>query len=72
MVVDETISQALDRIAEAIEDSNETLKLILAHYNLVVPPMEENANRANKFGRMAEERGIVDEAEEMRAKGQHN
>ena len=72
MVVDETISQALDRIAEAIEDSNETLKLILAHYNSVVPPMKESADRSNKFGRMAEDRGIVDEAEEMGANGIHN
>ena len=55
MVVDDTISQALNRIAEAIEENNETLKHILGHYNSVVPPMKENTDRANKYGRMAEE-----------------
>ena len=54
MVVDDTISQALNRIADAMEDSNETLKQILSHYNSVVPPMKESADRSNKFGRMAE------------------
>ena len=77
MVVDDSISQALNRIADCLEDNNNTLKQILGHYNAVVPPMKENTDRANKFGRMAEERGIVDEAEEMRseemrAKGLHN
>ena len=72
MVVDDSISQALNRIADCLEDNNQTLKQILGHYNAVVPPMKENSNRANKYGRMAEEKGIVDEAEEMRLKGLHN
>ena len=72
MVVDENISQALNRIADCLEDNNQTLKQILGHYNAVVPPMKENTDRANKYGRMAEEKGIVDEAEEMRLKGLHN
>ena len=72
MVVDDTISQALNRIAEAIEENSVTLNKILAHYDSVVPPMKEGADRSNKFGRMAEERGIIDEAEEMRGNGQHN
>ena len=72
MVVDDTITQALNRIADNQEEMNETLKKILGHYNSVVPPMKENTDRANKYGRMAEEKGIVDEAEEMRANGLHN
>ena len=65
MVVDDTICQAINRVADAIEENNETLKKILGHYNEVVPPMKENADRSNKFGRIAD-------AEEMRANGQHN
>ena len=72
MVVDDSISQALNRIADCLEDNNQTLKQILGHYNAVVPPMKENTDRANKYGRMAEEKGIVDEAEEMRLNGIHN
>jgi len=72
MVVDDTITQALNRIADNQEEMNETLKKILGHYNSVVPPMKENTDRANKYGRMAEEKGIVDEAEEMRLNGLHN
>jgi hypothetical protein len=65
MVVDDTICQAINRVADAIEENNETLKKILGHYNAVVPPMKEGADRSNKYGRIAD-------AEEMRANGQHN
>ena len=65
MVVDDTISQALNRIADNQEEMIDVLKKILAHYNSVVPPMKENAERSNKFGRLAD-------AEEMRVNGQHN
>ena len=65
MVVDDTISQALNRIADNQEEINDTLKKILGHYNSVVPPMKEGADRSNKYGRIAD-------AEEMRANGQHN
>ena len=65
MVVDESISLALNRIADNQEELNETLKKILAHYNSVVPPMKEGADRSNKYGRIAD-------AEEMRNNGQHN
>ena len=71
MVVDDTISQALNRIAEAMEDSNETLKKILAHYNSVVPPMKENANRSNFYGRMADAERSTS-SEDNRATGIHN
>ena len=66
MVVDENISVALNRIADNQEEMIEVLKQILGHYNAVVPPMKENADRSNKFGRIAET------AEEMRTNGIHN
>ena len=72
MVVDDHLTQAVNRVADAIEENTLLIAKILAHYNSVVPPMKENADRSNKYGRMAEEKGIVDEAEEMRANGQHN
>ena len=46
MVVDESISQALNRIADNQEETNETLKRIANHYDGVVPVMTRNANRA--------------------------
>ncbi len=75
MVVDDQINQALNRIADALEENGATLNKILAHYNSVVPPMKEGADRSNKFGRMAEiHRQVREEAEaeEMRGNGQHN
>ena len=46
MVVDDTIAQALNRVADAIEDNGETLKRIANHYDGVVPVMTRNAKRA--------------------------
>ena len=46
MVVDDTIAQALNRVADAIEENGETLKRIANHYDGVVPVMTRNANRA--------------------------
>ena len=46
MVVDDTIAQALNRIADAIEENGETLKRIADHYDGVVPVMTRNAKRA--------------------------
>ena len=46
MVVDETISQALNRIADNQEEMNDTLKRIANHYDGVVPVMTRNAKRA--------------------------
>ena len=52
MVVDDTIAQALNRIADNQEEMNETLKRIANHYDGVVPVMTRNAKRAES---MAEE-----------------
>jgi len=48
MVVDESISQALNRIADNQEETNETLKRIANHYDGVVPVMTRNAKRVEK------------------------
>ena len=49
MVVDDTIAQALTRIADAIEENGETLKRIANHYDGVVPVMTRNAKRAESL-----------------------
>ena len=46
MVVDDTIAQALNRIADGIEENNTLLNRIANHYDGVVPVMTRNANRA--------------------------
>ena len=45
MVVDDTIAQALNRIADGQEEMNDTLKRIANHYDGVVPVMTRNAKR---------------------------
>ena len=52
MVVDDSITQALNRIAENQEEMNATLTRIANHYDGVVPVMTRNAKRAES---MAEE-----------------
>ena len=46
MVVDQDISQALNRIADNQDEMNDTLKRIANHYDGVVPVMTRNAKRA--------------------------
>ena len=55
MVVDDTIAQALTRIADAIEENGETLKRIADHYDGVVPVMTRNAKRVEKAHEEVEE-----------------
>jgi hypothetical protein len=55
MVVDESISQALNRIADNQEEMNDTLKSILGHYNQVVPVMKRNSERVERAHEEAED-----------------
>ena len=55
MVVDDTIDQALNRIADGQEEMNDTLKRIANHYDGVVPVMTRNANRAELQGKAIDE-----------------
>ena len=48
MVVDDTIAQALNRIADGQEEINNTLNRIASHYDGVVPVMTRNAKRVEK------------------------
>ena len=48
MEVDEQVSTALNRIADAIEENNDVLTRIANHYDGVVPVMTRNANRVEK------------------------
>ena len=48
MVVDETIVQALNRIADNQEEMNETLKRIANHYDGVFHVMTRNAKRVEE------------------------
>jgi len=55
MVVDQTITEALNRIAENQEEMNATLTRIANHYDGVVPVMTRNAKRVEKAHEEAEE-----------------
>ena len=55
MVVDDTISQALNRIAENQEEMIDVLKRIADHYDGVVPVMTRNAKRVEKAHEEVEE-----------------
>ena len=48
MVVDDTIAQALNRIADQLEENGATLTRIANHYDGVVPVMTRNAKRVEK------------------------
>ena len=64
MVVDDQISQALNRIADAIEENGETLKRIANHYDGVVPVMTRNAKRAEDMAEEAE-RGFGQQVKDL-------
>ena len=74
MVVDESISSALNRIADNQEEMNETLKRIANHYDGVVPVMTRNAKRVEKAHMEVEEdnRSPLDKMYEGLFKPQEN
>ena len=55
MDVDDTINQALNRIADNQEEMIDVLKRIANHYDAVVPVMTRNANRAEAQGKAIDE-----------------
>ena len=55
MVVDHTITEALNRIAENQEEMNSILNRIANHYDGVVPVMTRNAKRAEDIANAQEE-----------------
>ena len=70
MVVDETISLALIRIADAIEENGETLKRIANHYDGVVPVMTRNAKRAEAMAD-EQEKGFAQSVKNIFAPQEH-
>ena len=70
MVVDDTIAQALNRIADNQEELNDTLKKILGHYNSVVPVMTRNAKRAEDMAE-EQEKGFAQSVKNIFAPQEH-
>ena len=70
MVVDDTIAQALTRIADAIEENGETLKRIANHYDGVVPVITRNAKRAEDMAE-EQEKGFAQGLKDMFAPQEH-
>ena len=55
MVVDQSITEALNRIAENQEEMNSILTRIANHYDGVVPVMTRNAKRTERAQQEAED-----------------
>ena len=70
MVVDDSITQALNRIAENQEETNETLKRIANHYDGVVPVMTRNAKRAEAMAE-EDEKGFAQSVKNIFAPQEH-
>ena len=70
MVVDDTIAQALNRVADAIEENGETLKRIANHYDGVVPVMTRNAKRAEDMAD-EQEKGFAQHVKNIFAPQEH-
>jgi len=70
MVVDDSITQALNRIADNQEEMNDILKAILGHYNSVVPVMTRNAKRAEEMVN-EQEKGFAQSVKNIFAPQEH-
>ncbi len=70
MVVDDQINQALNRIADAIEENGETLKRIADHYDGVVPVMTRNQKRAEVMAE-EQEKGFAQSVKNIFAPQEH-
>ena len=55
VLTDDNIAQALNRIADGIEENNQYLDRIAGHYDGVVPVMTRNAKRVEKAHETDEE-----------------
>ena len=70
MVVDQSISEALNRIADNQEEMNDTLKRIANHYDGVVPVMTRNAKRAEAMAD-EQEKGFAQSVKNIFAPQEH-
>ena len=70
MVVDDSITQALNRIAENQEETIAILNRIANHYDGVVPVMTRNAKRAEKMAE-EDEKGFAQSVKNIFAPQEH-
>ena len=70
MVVDDSITQALNRIAENQEEIIDVLKRIANHYDGVVPVMTRNAKRAEAMAD-EQEKGFAQSVKNIFAPQEH-
>ena len=74
MVVHQSITEALNRIAENQEEMNSILTRIANHYDGVVPVMTRNANRAEAQGKAIDEeleKGFTQQVKEIFSPQEH-
>ena len=62
--MDKDLIHVLERIANAIEESNDTLSAIAQHYDNVVPVMKRNAVRAEEQAKEME-RGFTQQVKDI-------
>ena len=62
--MDKDLIHVLERIANAIEESNDTLSAIASHYDSVVPVMKRNAVRAEEHSKELE-RGFTQQVKDI-------
>ena len=62
--MDQDLIRVLERIANAIEESNDTLSAIAQHYDNVVPVMKRNAVRAEEQAKEME-RGFTQQVKDI-------
>ena len=70
MVVDQSITEALNRIAENQEEMNSILTRIANHYDGVVPVMTRNAKRAEAMAD-EQEKGFAQSVKNIFAPQEH-
>ena len=70
MVVDQSITEALNRIAENQEEMNSILNRIANHYDGVVPVMTRNAKRAEAMAD-EQEKGFAQHVKNIFAPQEH-
>ena len=68
--MDQDLIRVLERIANAIEESNNTLSAIAAHYDSVVPVMQRNAVRAEDMAN-EQEKGFAQSVKNIFAPQEH-
>ena len=70
MVVDQSITEALNRIAENQEEMNSILTRIANHYDGVVPVMTRNAKRAEAMAD-EQEKGVAQSVKNIFSPQEH-